>query len=211
MISIPPYSLQGKLFQQSQNNQAVPLGELKPGLGITASTGMITLGMTTPGFLSVPDTPWLPGVQGGVIWRAITSDRDLKAEITSNVQASFNTAINLLHIPAYLGELRNGDSTFSVIMRWTSQSSHRHLSEDQIQALIEQLNKPALNKAELGDNFIVGVTTRAWAIGVWQVDFAADSISEAAFEDIRLKTMKYFATPRKLEDGCDYLSRLSEV
>ncbi|KAI1175695.1 hypothetical protein F4777DRAFT_598448 [Nemania sp. FL0916] len=182
MLSLPPYDANLK------SNQETLMMELNKGLKISASTGVIAEDPSTSSSYKEE-----LGVKGGITWRTILSDRDLQAEITTNLQATFNTAVNLPHS--------------------TSEQSANIQSPGTLDPDSQNPATPAptapvpTTDAHPDDYQITGIISRAWAIGVWQVSNNGKT-PDHVFEAIRLKTLKYFSTPRRLEEGCDFLAGL---
>ena len=137
----------------------------------------------------------------GFSWAVLAIDRDVGREIRANLQSTLNASVNLPYTAPFLNDLKVSETTFTIILRWTS-----------FTLKIAFETKPDASKtgnsSDLGDYFISSLTSQAWIIGIWQVEKV--HIAEAAeFRTLRDAIVKRFSEPQEIEQGCDYLVKVT--
>ena len=167
---------------------------LRIGQGINSSSGELT-----DGFANQVSGKSQPGkrIAGGFSWRVLRSERDIKSELSANLQGSLNTSVNLSAIPNYLYDLMIGETSMIIILKWSS-DSQEYTAPDQ-----EPINT---NESKTGDFWLYSLTKKAWMVGIWQIQ-ATETAKRLAFEKLSLDVYKFFSMSRQIEEGCDYLSQ----
>ena len=194
---------------QNSKTTTIPLSEIKLGQAIEPSTGLIvgayegTEAFKTAAIQQKPSKI----IPGGITWHVIKDTQDLKIEIAGQLQLNLNATVNLTVIPQYLKDLRAGEQSFSVVLKWTSDALQYDMSEPEFTAALAAKSadppKPALPATPNQNYIFAGFTERAWTIGIWQITKVLEAKPED-FAELRLKISKYFLDPRRVDEGCDF-------
>lgn len=170
------------------------------GMGVWARTGQ-----STPGFESKQSIHSEVAPEG-FSWAVFSTDRDIKREIRANLQSSLNVKVNLSYTATFLENLHVDQNSFSVMLRWTSRTFKETWLPQEKETALEAFRKDE-TKEPPGDFFFRSLTSRAWIVGIWRIQ--KRKMSDEDFKELRLDTLKNFSTPRNIEEGCDYISKLT--
>lgn len=91
--------------------------KLRLGAAIEAATGLVT---DPPSQRQPQTSKEILVAPAGFSWNLFSNDRNLKREIRANLQASLNPMINVQYVAPFLNALQADESTFTVMLRWTS-------------------------------------------------------------------------------------------
>lgn len=207
------------------------MGSARIGQSIISATGKLTS--------SIPNEPSgqaEPGqsVAGGFSWRVLRSERDLKSELSANLQASLNISVNLPAIPSYLYDIQVGEKTMTVIFKWSSRSSTAQelkSPEKEGSKTVKSIESSKQESGKEGDTkapdsgqeklaqsqksgaegssghlLLSSITKKAWMVGIWHIK-ATETTKKLVFEKLSLDVYKYFSETRQVEEGCDYLGQ----
>ena len=106
--------------------------------------------------------------------------------------------MTLPYIAPFLADIKVSRSAFTIILRWTSTT---------VKTAIEDELEP--KKPPQSDYCIRSLTSRAWLIGLWRIKSTSATVGVEKLKDLRREILKFFAEPRKLEEGCDYDAKVS--
>lgn len=81
----------------------------------------------------------------GFSWNLFSNDRNLKREIRANLQASLNPMINVQYVAPFLNALQADESTFTIMLRWTSAT----WKETEDEAITKKMQEYATYKLDL--------------------------------------------------------------
>ncbi|MCJ1428877.1 hypothetical protein MMC29_006788 [Sticta canariensis] len=195
VIALPPNGLKSR---DKDNSPHPPI----LGKGVLARTGQ-----STPGFeLKQLSTLHSEVAPEGFSWAVFSTDRDIKREIRANLQSSLNVRVNLSYTATFLENLLVDQNSFSIMLRWTSRTFKETWLSKEKETSLKELRMDETKKS-LGDFFFRSLTSRAWIVGIWRIQ--KRKMLDEDFDDLRLSIQRNFSTPHSIEEGCDYISKIT--
>ncbi|KAF2762531.1 hypothetical protein EJ05DRAFT_495410 [Pseudovirgaria hyperparasitica] len=128
----------------------------------------------------------------GFSWTVFSNHRDVEREIRAALQTTLNVKVNISIVPRYLNSLRVSETSFTIMLKWTSQTEEKR----------SDFESPA---NDIGNYAFVSVRSRSWLIGLWTVNSIKADQSDI-FNELRLRTLRKFRSPCEIQEGCDFIS-----
>ncbi len=196
----------GKDTKEKDQSAAGSKGIQPPhlGMGIEARTGGYKNSLSTE---RIEPTSSLIAPEG-LSWAVLSTDRDVKKEISANLRTTLNVSVNLPYTAPFLSDVKVTESIVTIILRWTSSTLKRKLEEKDLKEPEPSLMSDA--SKELGDYFIRSLTSQAWIVGIWKVE-QGKQMSKDNYESLRQGIVKHFGEPQEIEEGCDYLDNVTKA